>query len=131
MLLRVIEEWVSPSSFLNVALTSISLHAAVYVNSLLGSLNARAKMHGTSSNKALPANAEGTGNNSSGTDSNAYTSGSSSAASGGILTTAIVLGTMDIGSDGEGHANIRAFEEEREKSKHSTPRSGYTRLEEV
>lgn len=87
-------------------------------------------MHETAPKKALVAKADLSDNSSSRTDSNACTSGGSGP-SVGVLTTAIVLGTMDVGTESEGEAYIHAFEEEREKSRHSTPRSGYSRLEDV
>lgn len=97
----------------------------VYVNSLLGTLNARSKM--PSAAPLSPAVAK----NLSAVSSSAYTS-SGSGGSTQVLTTAIVLGTADAGTTTlAAEEGLRAFEAEREKSRQSTPRSGYARLEDT
>ena len=100
----------------------------VYVNSLLGTLNARTKMPSAAAGK--PSHTAGSGPGSSdsaptGTDSTARTP------PGALLTTAIVLGTDPGNTSLDAEEGLRHFEEEREKSKLSTPRSGYSRLEDA
>ena len=91
---------------------------AVYVNSLLGTLNARSKMQSPADAAAPGAkHLHLSGNSNSNTDSSAYTSSGSGQGVGALLTSAIMLGTNDFGTETmAGEEEIRQFEEEREKS---------------